>query len=110
MAFLQTLIVEPKSVIIPLQNLNLIAVFVAKGKHCTAERVQLEMLFHHTGKSVNRFAHIGCATSQINDVSSADLYHGVCTVERTSRKVTASNPTGISIEISRNRRMSGLGL
>gem|GEM_PF-3726870 len=59
------------------------------------------MLFHHAGKAVNRLAHISYATSQINDVGSADLYHGVCTAERTSRKVTASNPTGTSTTISR---------
>src|SRR5664280_968743 len=100
MSFLQTFIIEPESVIVPLQNLDLIAVFVAKGKHRPAERIQLEMLFHHAGKAVNRLAHIGCATSQINDVGSADFYHGVCTAESTSRKVTASNPAGTSTTIS----------
>ena len=100
-ASLQTLIVEPESILVPLQNLNFAFVFAAKNEHGPAEWIQLKVLFHHARKSVNCLSHIRCAASQINNVGSADLYHGVCTAEMTDRKVTASNPTGTSTTISR---------
>jgi len=35
---------------------------------CPAERIRLEMLFHHAGKADNCFAHIGYASSQIVEI------------------------------------------
>ena len=100
-AFLQPLIVEPESVLVPLQNLDLAFVFAAENKHGSAERIQLEVLFHQTRESVDLFPHVGCPACQINRIGSADLYHGFCTAERTSRRVPASNPFETSTAISR---------
>jgi len=60
----QTAVKEPESVIVPVEDLDLVAQSIAEDKQVTGERVSLQHIHHQDGEPVNRFAHISHAGSK----------------------------------------------
>jgi hypothetical protein len=57
-AILKALEIQPETVASPFQYLQTVPVSVAEHEQCLAEQIQLEALFHDSGKPVYLLAHI----------------------------------------------------
>ncbi len=63
---LQALHPEAKSVAIPVQDLDRCPFPVTKSKQISGKRVQLHLVFHQYGKTIDGFSQVGCSWSQID--------------------------------------------
>jgi len=65
-AFLQTLVEQPKAVLIPIQQFNLAAVLAAKDEQVRLQRVLAQGILSQGAQALDRFAHVRRSRSQPN--------------------------------------------
>jgi fructose-1-phosphate kinase PfkB-like protein len=57
---------EPKAIVISLQNFELVSIAITEYKEAGGEGIQVKAFLHQHGKSIDRFAQIGRPASEIN--------------------------------------------
>ena len=65
-AFLQTLVVEPESVMVPYQNFHFVFLPVAEDKKVSGEGIQLKVFLDDDGQAVNGFSKICGSHGQVH--------------------------------------------
>ena len=63
---IQTAIIEPEPVEVPVKYLELVAIVVAEDEEAAAEYIQIEAVLYYCGKAVYRFTKIGVATGKVD--------------------------------------------
>src|SRR5690606_899409 len=63
---LKAAIIEPKPVVIPMQDLHFVPAAVTENKERRCKRIELERLAHQRHQPVNRLAHVRTAASQVD--------------------------------------------
>ncbi len=64
--FLQSVIIKPKTISIPKQDLNFVSAAVTEDKPDFTERIHFQHISHNQLQAINRLAHISYARDQVN--------------------------------------------
>lgn len=64
--FLQSSIVEPKPIMFPVQDFELVASAIAEDKPAVRKRIGFELTAHNSRQAIYRLSHIGYALGKIH--------------------------------------------
>ena len=100
MMLLQALVPQAKPVAVPVQNLDHVALAVAKGKQVTRERIQRQFVLHQNRKPVDRLSHVGAAHRQIDPGPRRQKHHSRSRVWISCLRATGSKSRSTSMRRS----------
>src|SRR5690606_19240944 len=95
---LQAAIVQPKPVVVPKEDLELVPPPIAKDKKTWRERVQVERLAHQRRKPVDRAPQIGASHGEVDVLHATDAQHAALSAFTTQARSSGSNPRRTSID------------
>ena len=90
-------IMEPKSIVIPAQYFEFIALPVTEDEPLIGKRIKLESCAHESGQAVDRFSQIGRSWRQVNVTDRFEIQHADPATRSTSARSLWSNPGSTSI-------------
>lgn len=94
---LQAPVIEPKTIVLPSQQFQLVPSAIAKDEPLVRKRIQLEYGAYKSGEAVDGFPHICCARRQMHLPDRLDVQHTGPMLRSTSVKSSRSNPGFTSI-------------
>jgi len=74
-SFLQSSIVEPEAVVIPVKDLEFVAISVAEDEEAIGEQILLEDLADDCSQAIDGFAQIGASTGEIDRDTFCGVQH-----------------------------------
>ncbi|MCY0870623.1 MAG: hypothetical protein OWT27_08560 [Firmicutes bacterium] len=100
-------VAEPEAVMLPKQDLQFVALPIAKDEEARREGIQCKGLLHQGRKSVDGLAHVGMAAGEIDLLGWCEVVqHPVVKISTTWRSNAGSNPGGTSIVTAPTRKVS----
>ncbi len=84
----KTAVEEPEAVMLPVQDLELVAVTIAEHEQARGEGIKPESFLHERRQTVNGFSQIGEAACQIDPINLDGVQHKAWSVRTTSDRST----------------------
>jgi hypothetical protein len=96
-AFFQSPIVQPKAIVVPKQNLELVLLPVTEHEERLGEGIKLKQFLDDDRQSINRFSEVCRSSSQIHPLDDSAVHHNFSSVRRTFSNNSSWKPLITSI-------------